>query len=95
MKTGKREDRKTRVIFTFEAESLAALEKIQEDGRYDSLAETVKDSLQILWAIQREAKQGYTELIVRNPETDGEKVVLDYEVNGIGVPLPQSNSIDA
>ena len=82
VKTGKREDGKTRVIFTFEVESVAALEKLQEDGRYDSLADTVKDSLQILWVLQREAKKGYTELIVRNPETDDEKVVLDYEANG-------------
>ena len=71
-----------KVIFTFSAESLAALEKLQEDGLYDSLAETVKDSLQILWVLQKESKQGYTELIVRNPKTDAEKVVLDYEANG-------------
>ena len=82
MKTGKRENEKTRVVFTFEPESLTALEKIQEDGSYESLAATVKDALQILWVIQREAKKGYTELIVRNPKTDGEKVVLDYENNG-------------
>ena len=33
MKTGKRENERTRVVFTFEPESLAALEKIQADGR--------------------------------------------------------------
>ena len=67
-----------RVVFTFTAESLAALEEIQERGGYTSLAEMVKDSLQILWAIQKGAKQGYTELILRNPKTDNEKIVLDY-----------------
>ena len=71
-----------RVIFTFAPESLSALEQIQETGGYSSLAETVKDSLQILWVLQKQAKQGYTELIVRNPKTDAEKVVLDYEANG-------------
>ena len=71
-----------KVMFTFAPESLAALEKLQEDGRYDSLAETVKDSLKILWAIQQGAKQGYTELIVRNPSTDTEKLVLDYKAEG-------------
>lgn len=69
-----------RVIFTFAPESLSALEQIQERGGYASLAETVKDSLQILWAIQKGAKQGYTELILRNPKTDSEKVVLDYSI---------------
>ena len=73
-------ERQKRVVFTFEPESLAALEQIQADGGYESLAATVKDSLQILWTIQKAAKQGYTELTIRNPKTDAEKVVLDYEV---------------
>ena len=68
-----------RVVFTFEPESLATLEKLQEDGDYESLAATVKDALQILWVLQREAQKGYTEFIVRNPKTDSEKIVLDYE----------------
>ena len=69
-----------KVVFTFEPESLAALEEMQARGGYASLAETVKDSLQILWAIQKGAKQGYTELILRNPDTDNEKIVLDYSI---------------
>ena len=71
-----------RVVFTFEAESFSSLEKLQEDGDYPSLAETVKDSLKILWAVQQHAKRGYTELIVRNPSTDTEKLVLDYKAKG-------------
>lgn len=67
-----------RVVFSFAPESFSVLEKLQEDGLYDSLAETVKDSLQILRVLQQQAQQGYTELIVRNPSTDQEKVVLDY-----------------
>ena len=70
-----------RVIFTFAPESLAVLEKFQEDGGYESLAATVKDSLQILQVLQQCTQQGYTELIVRNPETDAEKVVLDYQIS--------------
>ena len=70
------------MVFTFEAESFSALEKLQEDGDYPSLAETVKDSLKILWAVQKQAKQGYTELIVRSPNTDTEKLVLDYKAKG-------------
>ena len=77
-----KEKKYKRVVFTFEPESLAALEKLQADGSYESLAATMKDSLQILRVLQQCAQQGYTELIVRNPETDAEKVVLDYEVNG-------------
>ena len=79
---GEREKVSKRVVFTFEAESFSSLEKLQEDGDYPSLAETVKDSLKILWAVQKQAKQGYTELIVRNPNTDTEKLVLDYKAKG-------------
>ena len=77
MRARKGEDEKVskRVVFTLSPESLAALEKLQEDGEYESLAATVKDSLQILRVLQQCAQQGYTELIVRNPETDAEKVV--------------------
>ena len=67
-----------KVIFSFTPESLSALENIKGTGEYPSLAEAVKDSLKIMWTIQNQAKQGYTELIVRNPKTDQEKVVLDY-----------------
>ena len=76
-----KEKKQKRVVFTFEPESLAALEKIQEDGSYESSAATVKDSLQILRVLQQCAQQGYTELIVRNPETDAEKGVLDHQIN--------------
>ena len=82
MRKGEGEKVSKRVVFTFEAESFSSLEKLQEDGDYPSLAETVKDSLKILWAVQKQAKQGYTELIVRNPSTDGEKLVLDYKAKG-------------
>ena len=52
-------------------------------GSYETLAATVKDALQILWVLQKQcAQQGYTELILRNPKTDVEKFVLDYEVKG-------------
>ena len=71
-----------RVVFTFEAESFSALEKLQEDGDYPSLAETVKDSLKIMRTLQQHAKRGYTELIVRTPNTDTEKLVLDYKAKG-------------
>ena len=79
---GEREKVSKRVVFTFEAESFSSLEKLQEDGDYPSLAETVKDSLKIMRTIQQGAKQGYTELIVRNPSTDIEKLILDYEAKG-------------
>ena len=65
-----------RVAFTFDVNSLEALEEIKEEGHYSSLAETVRDSLQINRALQTQAKKGYNEIIVRDPETGDERVLV-------------------
>ena len=65
-----------RVAFKFDAHSLATLEEMKEDGHYSSLAETVRDSLQINRALQTQAKKGYNEIIVRDPETGDERVLV-------------------
>jgi Arc/MetJ-type ribon-helix-helix transcriptional regulator len=65
-----------RVAFKFDAHSLATLEEMKEDGHYSSLAETVRDSLQINRALQTQAKKGYNEIIVRDSETGDERVLV-------------------
>lgn len=65
-----------RVAFTFDVNSLEALEEMKEEGHYSSLAETVRDSLQINRALQTQAKKGYNEIIVRDPETGNERVLI-------------------
>jgi Arc/MetJ-type ribon-helix-helix transcriptional regulator len=65
-----------RVIFSFDERSLESLQKMTEQGRYPSMASAVKDSLQISNALQSQAAQGFTELIVRNPETNEERVIV-------------------
>lgn len=65
-----------RVVFTFDERSLETLEKLTEQGRTGSMANTVRDSLQIARALQSQAREGYTEVIVRNPQTDRERVLL-------------------
>ena len=65
-----------RVAFTFDMNSLEALEEMKEEGHYSSLAETVRDSLQINRALQTQAKKGYNEIIVRDPETGNERVLV-------------------
>ena len=67
---------KTRIAFTFDEESLAGLEEIKNDGNYSCFAETVRDSLQINRALQTQAKKGYNEIIVRDPETRDERVLV-------------------
>ena len=65
-----------RVVFSFDERSLASLEDLTQQGRFPSMAETVRESLQISRALQTQAEQGFTELIVRNPATKEERVIV-------------------
>ena len=65
-----------RVVFTFDEDSLAGLEEIREDGNYSGLAETVRDSLQITRSLQKLAKRGYSQIIVRDPVTEEERLLM-------------------
>ncbi len=65
-----------RVVFTFDERSLESLKTMTDQGRYPSMANAVKDSLQITHALQNQAAQGFTEIIVRNPETNDERVIV-------------------
>jgi hypothetical protein len=65
-----------RVVFTFDERSFDALTAMKVVGRYSSLAEAVRDSLQITRAIQSQAEQGFTEVIVRNPQTDERRTLV-------------------
>jgi len=65
-----------RLVFTFDERSLESLEKIKKDGRFSSLADTVRQSLQVSKALQSQKQQGFREVIVRNPKTGEERVVV-------------------
>jgi Arc/MetJ-type ribon-helix-helix transcriptional regulator len=65
-----------RVVFTFDERSLAALEDMTEEGLFSSMADTVRESLQISRALQTQAKKGFTDIIVRDPETGEERVLV-------------------
>jgi hypothetical protein len=65
-----------RVVFTFDERSLDSLQKLKEQGRFASMGETVRESLQISRALQNQASQGFREIVVRNPETKEERVII-------------------
>lgn len=65
-----------RVVFSFDERSLASLQKIKEQGRFSSLGAAVRESLQISQALQSQANQGFHEIVVRNPKTSEERVVV-------------------
>ncbi|MBN8603427.1 MAG: hypothetical protein J0M26_20495 [Planctomycetes bacterium] len=65
-----------RVVFSFDERSLESLQKLTVQGRFSSMADTVRESLQISRALQSQAGQGFTEVLVRNPETSEERVIV-------------------
>ena len=76
MKGSKSMPKNKRVVFTFDERSLQSLQKLTEQGRFSSMADTVRDSLQVRGALQSQAGQGFTEVIIRNPETKEERVLV-------------------
>lgn len=65
-----------RVTFTFDDRSLDTLKSMTEEGHFGSMAETVRESLQISRTLQKQAERGFSELTVRNPETGEERVIV-------------------
>jgi len=65
-----------RVIFSFDERSLESLQKIKEQGHFTSMGEAVRESLQISRALQSQANQGFSEIVVRNPDTGEERVIV-------------------
>lgn len=65
-----------RVVFSFDERSLESLQKIKEQGRFASMGEAVRESLQISRALQSQANQGFSEIVVRNPDTKEERVIV-------------------
>lgn len=64
------------VAFNFDPRSLDSLKKLTEQENFSSMAETVRQSLQITCTLQAQARQGFTEVIIRNPDTDEERVLV-------------------
>ena len=65
-----------RVAFTFDDHSVRTLEQMTQEGRFSSMADTVRESLQISRALQTQVRRGFTEIVMRNPETQQERVVV-------------------
>ncbi|MBT3397817.1 hypothetical protein HOA55_02670 [archaeon] len=62
-----------KVGFTFNEASLKSLDDMWARSGLPDRAAVVKQSLQILQALQTQEAQGYTQVSVRNPETGEER----------------------
>lgn len=65
-----------RVVFSFDERSLESLENLREEGNFNTLAQTVRESLHIAHALQKLAAEGFTEVSVRNPDSGDERVLV-------------------
>jgi len=68
---------KTRqVVFTFDEDSIRTLEEMTEEGQYSCMAECVKESLQITQLFSGLARKGFTQVVMRRPGSDTERVLV-------------------
>lgn len=65
-----------RVVFSFDDRSLADLTAIKQGGRFVSLGETVRSSIGTASALFTQAEHGFTELIVRDPQSGRERQII-------------------
>lgn len=67
---------KRRVVFSFDERSIQSLEEITRLAKFASLGETVKESLQVSRALQKQAEDGFSEVVVRNPKSKEERIIV-------------------
>jgi hypothetical protein len=65
-----------RVIFSFDDRSLTNLEDLTNQGNFKSMGEAVRESVEVNQALQHHASEGFSEIIVRNPKTKEERVIV-------------------
>lgn len=75
-KTRSSRPRGRRVVFTFDERSFTNLNRMTQLGRYPSMAEVVREALQVRDAIQKQASEGFSEVVVRNPKTKLERILI-------------------
>lgn len=59
-----------KLTFEFDENAVKALDEIQRSGGYDGLGTVVGESLGVRAAMQELEKEGYSQVLVRNPRTN-------------------------
>ena len=66
---------KKRVVFSFDSRSLEKLKEFAEESDC-SMAEAVRESLQVRRALHKQAQNGFTEIVARKPGTSEERILV-------------------
>ena len=69
-------DMSQRVVFTFDDQSLNSLKKVQSNADFASMGTAVRESIQLSEILQNQVQSGFSELVLRNPKTNQEKVLI-------------------
>ena len=72
-----------RIIFTFDEGALEGLDRVRKHFGAKSMAEAVRLSLKLADSLQKQARQGYDEVLVRSHRT-GRRKVMAGPLLGIG-----------
>jgi hypothetical protein len=65
-----------RVHFQFAEKPFEQLNNVVKLGRFDTLADAVRSAVAIEEALLKQAHQGFTEVVVRNPESGKERILI-------------------
>jgi Arc/MetJ-type ribon-helix-helix transcriptional regulator len=68
--------RSKRVLFTFDPRNYNNLRELTDSGGFQSASDAVRDALHVARALQKQAQQGFTEILVRNPQTHQERMIV-------------------
>jgi hypothetical protein len=67
--------RETRIVFSFNEQSLQQLNEVMDSGSFRTMAEALSEALWAYRGLQSQAEEGFSEVIVRNPKSGEERVM--------------------
>jgi len=65
-----------RILFTFDPRNYQTLRDFTSTGAFSSAADAVRGAVLIARELQAQAQQGFTEIVVRNPQTKEERILV-------------------
>lgn len=71
-----------RILFSFDSRNYRNLRDLVAIGRFSTTSDAVRDAVQVARALHDQAQEGYTEIVVRNPKTQQERVVIVPSLQG-------------
>lgn len=62
-----------RVVLSFDAVAYGNLEELRKRRGLKSVADAIRDALVVRTVLERQAEQGFSQVVVRNPDTRKER----------------------